>query len=69
MEELASCFKAQGAEVVGSWDVEGYEHEESKSIDGGKFIGLACDEDNQPEMSEERVAAWIGQIKGEGMPL
>ena len=69
MEELASCFKAQGAEVVGSWDVEGYEHEESKSIDGGKFIGLACDEDNQPDLSEERVNAWIAQIKGEGMPL
>lgn len=31
--------------------------------------GLACDEDNQPEMSEDRVKAWIAQIKGEGMPL
>ena len=31
--------------------------------------GLACDEDNQPEMSEDRVKAWVAQIKGEGMPL
>ena len=31
--------------------------------------GLACDEDNQPDMSEERVNAWVAQIKGEGMPL
>ena len=31
--------------------------------------GLACDEDNQPDMSEERVKAWVAQIKGEGMPL
>jgi flavodoxin I len=69
MEELSSCFKAQGAEVVGSWSTDGYEHDESKSIDGGKFIGLACDEDNQPDLSEERVKAWIEQIKGEGMPL
>ncbi len=31
--------------------------------------GLACDGDNQPEMSEDRVKAWVAQIKGEGMPL
>jgi flavodoxin I len=34
-----------------------------------QFVGLACDEDNQPDLSEERVNAWIDQIKGEGMPL
>ncbi len=31
--------------------------------------GLACDEDNQPEMSEDRVKSWVAQIKKEGMPL
>ena len=36
---------------------------------GPLCAGLACDEDNQPEMSEDRVKAWIAQIKGEGMPL
>merc|ERR1712078_791652 len=69
MDELASCFKAQGAEIIGSWPTDGYDHEESKSIDGDKFVGLPCDEDNQPELSEERVATWISQIKGEGLPL
>ena len=69
MDELKSCFEKQGAEVIGSWSTDGYDHEESKSVDGGKFVGLACDEDNQPEMSEERGTAWIAQIKGEGMPL
>jgi len=69
MDELTSCFKAQGAEIVGSWSIDGYDHEESKSIDGGKFVGLACDEDNQPDQSEERVKAWITQLKGEGMPI
>ena len=66
---MATCFEKQGAEVIGSWSTDGYDHEESKSIADGKFVGLACDEDNQPEMSEERVGAWIPQIKGEGMPL
>merc|ERR1711907_877613 len=69
MDELKSCFEKQGATVIGSWSTDGYDHEESKSIADGKFVGLATDEDNQPEMSEERVAAWITQIQGEGMPL
>merc|ERR1719311_2046763 len=69
MDELVTCFKGQGAEIVGSWSTDGYDHTESKSVDGDKFVGLPCDEDNQPEMSEERVKAWIEQIKGEGMPL
>jgi len=69
MDELTSCFKAQGAEIVGSWSIDGYEHDESKSIDGGKFVGLPCDEDNQPDLSEERVNAWVAQLKGEGMAI
>jgi len=69
MDELKSCFEAQGASVVGAVSTDGYEHNDSKSIAGGKFVGLACDEDNQPDMSEDRVKAWIDQIKGEGMPL
>jgi len=69
MDELSSCFKAQGAEVIGAWPTDGYDYVESKSVDGGKFVGLACDEDNQPEMSEDRAKSWVGQIKGEGMPL
>merc|ERR1719428_1546928 len=69
MDELATCFSGRGAEIVGSVSTDSYEFEESKSVADGKFVGLACDEDNQPELSEERVNAWIDQIKGEGMPL
>lgn len=69
MDELASTFKAQGAKIVGAVSSDDYEFEESKSVDGGKFVGLACDEDNEPDKSEDRVKAWISQIKGEGMPL
>jgi flavodoxin I len=69
MDELKSCFEGQGAEVIGAVGTDGYEHEDSKSIADGKFVGLPCDEDNQPDMSEERVKAWVAQIKSEGMPL
>lgn len=69
MDELKECFTKQGAEVVGAVDAGDYEFEESKSVVDGKFVGLACDEDNEPDKSEGRVKAWVAQIKGEGMPL
>ena len=69
MGELKECFEKQGAEIIGSVSTDGYEYEESKSVQGGKFVGCAFDEDNQPDMSEDRAKAWVAQIKGEGMPL
>jgi len=69
MDELESCFKKQGATIVGAWSTDGYEHEESKSVRGDKFVGCAFDEDNQPDMSEERAQKWVEQIKGEGIAI
>merc|ERR1719247_2596541 len=69
MDELATCFKAQGAEIVGSTSADGYDHTESKSDAGGTFVGCPFDEDNQPEMSEERVTAWLAKLKSEGMAV
>merc|ERR1712079_966272 len=40
-----------------------------KSVKGDKFLGLPCDQDNEDDMTEDRVDAWIAQIKSEGMPL
>merc|ERR1719484_482464 len=69
MDELKSCFEKQGATVVGAWPTDGYEHEESKSVADGKFVGCPFDEDNQPDMSEERANKWVEQIKGEGIAM
>ena len=69
MDELHECFTKQGAESVGMVSAEGYDHSESKSQRGDKFLGMPFDEDNQPEMSEDRAKSWIAQLKSEGMPL
>merc|ERR1712072_192935 len=69
IDELASCFQKKGAKIIGSVSTSGYDHTESKSVKGNKFVGLPCDEDNQPEMSEDRVKSWIAQLKKEGMPF
>merc|ERR1712146_311005 len=69
IEELHETFAAAGAKMVGYVDAGGYQHEESKSVKGDKFLGLPCDQDNEDDQTEDRVGAWIEQIKREGMPL
>lgn len=52
-----------GAVVVGPVDTDGYEFEESEAIVDGKFIGLPIDEDFEPELTEERIVAWLEVLK------
>merc|ERR1711912_88088 len=69
IEELHSTFSAAGAKMLGSVSSEGYQHSESKSEQDGKFLGLPNDQDNEDDMTEGRVKAWVAQLKGEGMPI
>lgn len=50
---------------LGFIDTEGYDHFDSKAIIDDKFCGLCLDEDTEPEMTDERVAAWCAQLKSE----
>merc|ERR1711948_77452 len=59
--------KVAGATMVGFVDPSGYDFAESKSVIDGKFCGLPLDEDNESDMTEDRVAAWCEQISGEGL--
>lgn len=54
-----------GAEVIGYWDAEAYEHSGSTAEIDGKFAGLALDEDNEPELTSERIKKWCAQLKSE----
>ena len=37
----------------------------SKAQKDDKFVGLGIDNDNEPELTEERVEAWCKQIESE----
>lgn len=67
--ELHDCFTERGATIKGSWSLEDYMHYESKAVRDDKFVGLVCDEQNQMDLSEERVTTWVSQLKGEGVEL
>ena len=56
--------QAQGAYLIGQWPNLGYDFAESKALteDQSHFVGLALDEDNQYDLSEDRINRWCQQI-------
>ena len=50
---------------IGFTVTEGHKFEESLAIVDGHFCGLALDEDNQDELSDERIQKWASQVKAE----
>jgi flavodoxin I len=60
-EKVASL----GGTTVGYWPADGYEFNDSKALRGSKFVGLALDEDNQSDLTDQRLTAWTAQLKVE----
>ena len=61
---LAEVVLKNGGEVFGYWSKEGYEFDESLGgAPNGDFYGLVLDDDNEHEMTEERIDKWLEQIK------
>ena len=67
MGMLHDVVVANGADIVGLWPTTGYEYDASKAeVSGGEyFVGLALDEDQQPELSTQRINQWCQQIHRE----
>ena len=54
-----------GAQIVGFTSTEGYDYDDSKAEIDGKFVGLVIDEDNQDDLTDERIKNWVENIKEE----
>ncbi len=54
----------RGASPAGYWPIEGYEFSNSKALTDDKknFVGLALDDENQFEQSDQRIARWCQQL-------
>ncbi|MBD2106971.1 flavodoxin FldA [Nodosilinea sp. FACHB-13] len=60
---LAEKINALGATTVGHWPTDDYDFNDSKAVQNGKFVGLAIDEDNQAELTGDRIKTWVTQLK------
>ena len=52
-----------GANVIGFTSTQGYTHDESKAQIDDSFVGLVLDEDNQDDLTQQRVDTWVQTIK------
>lgn len=59
MAALKNRITAAGGKVSGEWPVDGYEFDSSVAVDGNNFVGLALDEDNQSDQTDERINNWV----------
>ena len=51
--------------IVGQMPDEGYTYDDSMAVIDGMFVGLPIDEDNEYDMTGERLAAWVEKLKNE----
>lgn len=63
LSALVEKFKGWGAEIVGDWSTEGYTFDHSGAVVDGRFIGLIIDQRTQGMFTDERIDAWLAQIK------
>lgn len=63
---LAEKVQERGARMLGSWPAEGYTFRNSWALrPDGTLVGLALDEETQPELTDARIARWALQLRGE----
>ena len=63
MAEIYNAVKKAGANVIGAVATDGYTFDESESVVDNKFVGLALDEVNEDGKTDERIDAWVAEIK------
>ncbi|MEZ4676972.1 MAG: hypothetical protein R2932_22400 [Caldilineaceae bacterium] len=59
---LADKVQRCGATLVGEWPTVGYDYTQSWAVNGDRFLGLALDQHNQPDLTELRIRIWVQQL-------
>jgi flavodoxin II len=64
---LHDLIITQDCAVIGYWENNGYDFIASKALLEGDefFVGLSLDDENQYDLTDERIADWTAQIKAE----
>ena len=63
MKELFDAAVEAGANVLPGVATDDYTFDDSEAVEGDKFVGLALDEVNEEDKTEERIDAWLEAIK------
>lgn len=58
-------IKDKGVKLVGKTDTDGYNFSGSTAVEDDEFLGLVIDENNQSDLTDERIDAWVKEIKNQ----
>lgn len=61
--KIYNSIKNKGCQVIGKVSTEGYTYDSSEALVDGQFVGLLIDNDNESNMTDQRVATWIEDLK------
>ncbi len=62
---LHDAVDGKGAALIGRWPSDGYSGGGALAMRDNMFVGLALDESNQPDMTDQRISTWVEQLKSE----
>lgn len=61
--KIYEVIKNKGCELIGKVSIEGYTFDSSEAIVDGQFVGLLIDEDNESNLTDQRVALWLEDLR------
>ena len=65
LEILYNIIIKNGGKIIGLTSTDGYHFEECEAIVDNKFMGLVLDEENQDDMTPDRIYEWLEIIRAE----
>jgi len=60
---IAEKVKQGSGKIVGQVSIKGYNFEDSEAIENDHFLGLPIDEDNESDLTEQRIIDWVSKLK------
>jgi len=60
---LHDTARERGAEIIGAWPADGYDFAYSAALEGDHFVGLVIDEENQSDLTVDRVGRWAALLR------
>ncbi len=62
MGKLYYLLNDKGWHVTGFTSIDGYDFSESEAVIDDQFVGLALDEDNEPDLTDSRLDGWTASL-------
>ncbi|WP_291858440.1 flavodoxin [Marinilabilia sp.] len=63
MGKLYELLEEKNPAFIGQWPGDDYDFSESKAFRDEMFVGLPLDEDNEPDLTDGRIAIWSEDLK------